>query len=35
MADIKINDIQINDIKLAGFELMNDSENFLTDLDDS
>ena len=35
MADIKVNDIQIDDIKPAGFEFRDDSENFLTDLDDS
>jgi hypothetical protein len=35
MADIKVNDLQINDIKPVGFELMDDSENFLSDLNDS
>lgn len=28
-------DIKINDIKPVGFELMDDSENFLSDLTDS
>ena len=35
MAKIKVNDIKVNDIKLAGTELFEDSESFISDLSDN